>query len=139
VTCSLSRGGVAARLRRRARGRLLVFAALALAACEPSGPGRLTGFVQAPVATGAVVLEVTGTGVTGFADVGDARAFSGDADPSASSHRVVVVAPSRSRLRFRVDVEDVANLRPTAVVVSAVDYENRRISSLAGYSVTISR
>ena len=122
----------------RSRACLLALGLVLLGACEPSGPGALTGTVQAPVATGAVIVELTGTGITGFEGVGGVRTLPTTADPLTSSHRVIVVSPSGA-LRFRVLVEDVGGLAPRAVVVSAVDVANLPIESLAGFSLRISR
>jgi len=113
---------------------------LALAGCEPSGEGALEAVVQAPGPTGAVIVEVTGTGVVGFEGTGDVRTFSGSVDPTATLQRVVVVSASGARqLRFRVLVEDVGGRPPTAAVRSAVDTNNLPIDALEGYSVRISR
>ena len=53
-----------------------IAAALAVAGCEPSGPGDLTARVTAPSPTGAVVLEIAGEGVVGFEGTGDALTLS---------------------------------------------------------------
>src|SRR5688572_24369514 len=104
---------------RGAVGRLLVLGVVALAACEPSGEGALDAVVQAPTPTGAVSVEVTGTGVVGFEGVGDVRTFAGSVSPAATVHRVVVVSNAGTQqLRFRVLVEDVAALPPTGSVRS---------------------
>jgi hypothetical protein len=116
-----------------------MLAALALAACEPSGPGELTATVQAPRPTGALVVELTGTGITGFDGSGDVRAFAGSVDPAADTQRVVLVSTSGQRIRFRVQVQDLADPAPTALVVSAVDTHNDPIDALSGYGVRIAR
>ena len=118
------------------RRALLALVVVAAAACEPSGPGPLAGVVEGPLPLGAVVLEIRGTGITGFEGAGDTRTF---ADPRASNQRVVVVGSAAGELRFRVHVEDVSGLLPTATALSAVDANNRPIESLARISVQISR
>ena len=123
----------------RRRAQLLVLGALALAACEPSGPGELTATVQTPRPTGALVVELTGAGITGFEGAGDVRTFSGPMDAAADTQRVVVVSVSGQRIRFRVQVRDLADPAPTAVVLSAVDTDDDPIEALGGYSVRIAR
>jgi hypothetical protein len=120
--------------------RLLLLGVLALAACEPSGEGALDAVVQAPAPTGAVTVEVTGTGVVGFEGVGDVRTFAGSVSPTATVHRVVVVSVAGAQqIRFRVLVEDVGDAPPTASVRAAVDPSNAPIDEVGGYSVRISR
>jgi hypothetical protein len=121
---------------RRAGGVLALAALLGLAACEPSGPGTLTVDVG-PV--GAVVVELTGTGVVGFGGLGDARTFEAPAVAGALSRRVVVVSPTGANVRFKISVEDVGALFPTATIVSAVDAANEPIDALAGLSLRVSR
>jgi hypothetical protein len=121
------------------RARLLVLGALALAACEPSGPGELAATVQTPRPTGALVVELTGAGITGFDGAGDVRTFSGPVEAAADTQRVVVVSVSGQRIRFRVEVRDVSEAPPTATVISAVDLENEPIAALGGYRVRIAR
>ena len=121
------------------RRALLALVVVAAAACEPSGPGPLGGVVEGPLPLGAVVLEIRGTGITGFEGAGDTRTFADPADPRASNQRVVVVGSAAGELRFRVHVEDVSGLLPTATALSAVDANNRPIESLAGIFVQISR
>jgi hypothetical protein len=123
----------------RRRALLLLLVVLALAACEPSGPGELTATVRTPRPTGALVVELTGVGITGFDGAGDVRTFSGPVDAVVDTQRVVVVSVSGLRIRFRVQVRDLADPPPTAVVVSAVDQENDPIDALGGYSVRIAR
>jgi hypothetical protein len=124
---------------RRALRGLFVLAVLALAACEPSGEGVLTASVQAPRPTGALVIDVTGAGVLGFAGAGDTRTFSGPVDPRATSHRVIVVSTTGQRVTFRVQVEDVSAVPPTATVTAAADVGNAPIEALGGYAVRIAR
>ena len=126
------------RLRSVGRGLGLVLL-LCLGACEPSGPGPLTAIVTTPGPTGALVVEVVGTGITGFDGVGDVRTLEAPLAAGDSTRRVVVVSPSGAGLRFSVMVEDVSAPFPRAVVISAVDASNQPISSLTGYSIGISR
>ena len=123
---------------RPAAGALWALVVLALAGCEPNGEGALTASVEGPL-TGAVVVEVTGTGVLGFEDAGDVRTFSGAVDPRATTHRVIAVSASGQRIRFRVRVEELEAPPPRATVVAASDLDDAPIESLGGYSVRIAR
>ena len=120
----------------RRRARLLPLVALSLAACEPSGPGELTASVRTPRPTGAVVVELAGTGITGFDGAGDVRTFSGPVDVAADTQRVVVVSVSGERIRFRVQVRDLGDPPPTAVLM-AISFsrdaarDNKRLATLA--------
>jgi hypothetical protein len=113
--------------------------ALGAAACEPSGPGALTANVQAPVPTGAVVVELAGRDVTGFEGAGDVRVFAADPLATDSIRRVIVMSPSAGPLHFRIKVLDVGAPPPTAAVVDAVDAHNRKVTALTSYTVRISR
>jgi hypothetical protein len=126
------------------RGARIAFAAAALAlgvaACEPEGPGALSATVYAPVPTGAVLLEVVGTGITGFEGAGDVRAYAAESLRVDTLQRVIVMSPTGgAQLHLRVKVEDVSAEPPRATVVDAVDPTNRKITSLVGYTVRISR
>ena len=127
------------RAARALTGGLALVLVLGTAACEPSGPGDLAATVQAPVPTGALVIEMVGRGITGFGGLGDARTFASSPLRGAAGHRVILVSPSGAALRFRVQVEDVSENPPTATVVSAVDTSNRPIAALTGYTVRIAR
>lgn len=116
---------------------LVAFLVLAAAACEPSGPGSLTASVEGPVAAGAVVVELQGSGITGIEGAGGTRAFSAAAQNGR--HRIVVVGPEAGRLRFRVQVRDLASEPPTGRVVEAVDGQNRPIPSLTAFTVRVAR
>ncbi|MSR35507.1 MAG: hypothetical protein EXR95_02520 [Gemmatimonadetes bacterium] len=124
-------------------GAVALIAALALAlgvaACEPSGPGELTATVQAPVPTGAVVIELAGARITGFDGVGDTRTYAAEAVAGDTVQRVIVVSPTGASLRFRVRVEDVGAEPPRGAVIEAVDPTNRRITALTGYMVRVAR
>ena len=118
---------------------LAVLGVCAAAACEPSGPGDLTAAIDAPVPTGALVVEVAGPGITSFRGIGDVRTFYDPPSPGGRAHRVVVVSSSGRALRFRVEVEDVGGVLPVATVLSAVDVSNQPIAPLSGYSVRVAR
>ena len=76
-------------------GRVLGVLALgALGGCDlfgPGGPGTLEATVSAQVPLGAVVLEVTGVGITGFEDRGDTQAYGASVVEAEGRHRVVLI------------------------------------------------
>lgn len=111
---------------------------MALGACDwgPRGPGQLKGTVLSDVSpVGAIVLEISGPGVQGFSEAGRTRLFF--AEPSTDVYRVVLVAADPSRIRFRVDMDDVRSPMVTAVVVEAVDDNNVPILDLGGITVEL--
>lgn len=112
--------------------RLLATALVALLAgvggCDlfgPSGPGTLEATVSAGEPLGGLVLELRGPGITGFEARGDTRVFSRSAATPDGRHRVVLVGPEGSPLRFGITVEDLGADKPTLLVVSAVGPGNR--------------
>ncbi|MCG6954443.1 MAG: hypothetical protein LJF04_00500 [Gemmatimonadetes bacterium] len=117
-------------MRKRLIHGLLVSAALAIAACEtgPSGPGVLPGTVSAapPQTLGAVVLEVTGSGIEGFEGQAGSRAYGAMVSAANKRYRVVVVGTGQ--LGFGVKVDDIGGPKPTIEVVSAVDADNTAMS-----------
>ena len=112
--------------------------ALALGACDwgPRGPGQLRGTVISGVSpVGAIVLEISGPGVQGFSEAGQTRVFF--AETGTDLYRVVLVAADPSRVRFRVDMDDVRSPMVTAVVVEAVDDNDAPIPDLGGITVEL--
>jgi hypothetical protein len=109
---------------------LLMGAAVALTGCEtgPSGPGVMSGTVTAtpPGTLGAVVLEVTGSGIEGFEGQAGSRAYG--AVVSAENHRYRVVVVGTGELGFGVKVDDTGGPKPSVQVVSAVDADNAAMS-----------
>jgi len=118
-------------MRKRFLRVLALGAALALASCEtgPSGPGVLSGTVTAspPGDLGAVVLEVTGTGIEGFEGQAGSRAYGARVSAETDRYRVVVVGTGQ--LGFGVKVDDPRGPKPTVAVVSAVDAANAAMST----------
>ena len=123
---------------RRLRLVTVMAVALALGACDwgPRGPGQLRGIVV-PGANrvGAIVLEISGSGVQGFSEAGQTRLFF--AQPESNVYRVVLVASDPDRIRFRVDMDDVRSPVLTVVAVEAVDDSNEPIVDLSGITVEI--
>ena len=114
--------------------------ALTLGACDwgPRGSGQVTGIVLSGISpVGAIVLEVTGSGVQGFSEAGQTRVFFAEAETDV--YRVVLVGADPDRIRFRVDVDDVQGPTPTVVVVEAVDDSNAPITDLSGVTVELLR
>ncbi len=121
---------------RRPAALLLLLAAFGLQGCSdsgPQGPGPLSAVVESQGASvGAVVLSVSGPGVTGFQEVGSTRLF------SSGTQRVVLVGAGSGPLKFNILVNDRAASVPTVGVVEAVDVNNARLSVL-GLSVRLER
>lgn len=84
---------------------------------------------------GAIVLEVSGPGIQGFSEAGRTRVFFAEARTDV--YRVVLVAADPSRIRFRVDMDDVRSPMVTAVLVEAVDDNNAPIPDLNGITVEL--
>lgn len=113
--------------------------ALSVGACDlfgPSGPGTLEATVSADAPLGALVLELQGEGITGFVGRGDTRVYGRAVAPAQGRHRVILVAPEGSPLRFGIEVEDRGADKPSVLVVSAVDTENRA-SNAPGIQVKV--
>lgn len=116
------------RTRRPVTAVLALFSVALLASCEsgPSGPGVMAGTATATATAsqtlGAVVLEVTGSGITGFAGQGGSKAYGARLSAENGRYRVVVVGTGD--LGFGVQVDDVKGPTPTVQVVSAVDANN---------------
>lgn len=96
----------------------LLGALMATAGCDSDAAGTLLVTVEAPVALGAVVLEVVGSGVQGFEGVGDTQVYGGVVSVQQGRHRVVLVDPVGGVLRFGVLVRDVRATPPSMRVVS---------------------
>lgn len=129
-------------------GAGLLWLALGMVACSdggPSGPGAWTGLVRSSTApAGAVILELDGVGITEVDGVGPTHAFAhrtAGPDPVDGSEtwRVVLVTAAPGSMSFRVPVEDLGAGAPRAVVISAVDGEDEPLTSIASFSVEMSR
>lgn len=125
--------------------RVLLVAALALAACADAGPlighGVLSATLRSPHGDeGAAVLLLAGEGVLGVESVGQTEAYgavSGAAVAGAAT-RVVLVHPTGGTLTFQVEMIDLS--RPLVAVVREVagpDDELR--TELSGYRLELSR
>ena len=122
--------------------RALVMVALAsgvlVGACDsgPKGPGQLTGRLRSgPIPVGAIVLEFTGTGITGFSGVGATKVFFAENEPGV--FRVVMATPTAGEMNFLISVEDLEAPLPTVNSVEAVDSNNGGLGDLTGISVEV--
>ena len=86
--------------------RALVVSALVcgllVGACDsgPKGPGQLTGRLRSgPIPVGAIVLEFTGAGITGFSGSGVTQAFFAENAPGV--FRVVLVTTTAGEMDFK--------------------------------------
>jgi hypothetical protein len=114
---------------------------LALAGCDsgPEGPGVLTAKVTSPQPLGAVVLEFTGAGITGFEARGATRVFGAVGGPGRTRHRVVLVSPTgATEIPFGIGFEDRSGEMPSVVAVAASSPANAVVSA-AGLKVRIER
>lgn len=123
------------------RWAVLATALLVPAACDsgPEGPGPLTARVESAQPLGAVVLEVSGAGVTGFEGQGATRVFGAVDALGPGRHRVVLVSPDgATELRFSVVFADRKGAMPAVTALSAASPANVTMSA-AGVKVRIER
>lgn len=119
--------------RRGAARHLLATVVLAgavlAAACHsgPSGPGTLKATVVAPQTMGAVVLELTGGGVTGFESRGNTLAYGAAVVNQPDKYRVILVSPDGGEMQFGIKVTDLGAARPAVAAISATTVDNRRL------------
>ena len=126
-------------MRRSLRASVLA-CLLAAGACDfgPKGPGALTGRVASgPIPVGAIVLEFTGAGITGFSEAGSTRLFFRENAPG--QFRVVMVTPTPGEMSFQIQVEDVEAPFPSVATVQAVGGDNGGIANLTGIRVEVRR
>ena len=126
-------------------GRWVLLAALCTGACgdDPAGPGTYQARVRAStVVPGAVIVEVTGTGIVDMNGAGGTDAFwarTGGTEGGSETFRVVLVKEPAGELNFSVAVSDLDDPAPRAVVVSAVHANNVPVGDLNGFSVELIR
>jgi len=113
--------------RRRAPRLLLLIVAGLAAACDggPKGPGTRDGVVEGPANLGAVVLEVTGSGIQGFKGRGDTRAYGTVVSAAEGRHRVVLVDAAGGLIEFGITVEDLGAEPPLVTVLVAAGSDNQ--------------
>ncbi|HSW28054.1 MAG TPA: hypothetical protein VLH75_01055 [Longimicrobiales bacterium] len=127
--------------RRRLASGLALSAALALAACDsgPEGPGVLAAKVTSPQPLGAVVLEFTGAGITGFEARGTTQVFGAVGGAGSQRHRVILVSPAgTTEIPFGIAFQDRAGELPSVVAITASSPSNANASA-AGLKVRIER
>jgi hypothetical protein len=114
------------------RGRFVAAAALALilGACDsaPDGPGTIAAVVESPQPLGAVVLEFEGGGVEGFDGQGNTLVYSASVAATVRKHRVVLVSPDGSPMRFGIRVINVRDAQPTVTAISAATLDNAQVT-----------
>lgn len=100
---------------------------LGAAGCDsgPKGPGTLSATVVTSQPLGAVVLDFTGGGVTGFEPRGDTQVYS--ASLGGSHYRVILVSPSGTAIRFGIKVSEMSAARPTVASVMATSPGNEAV------------
>ena len=94
------------------RGGVVFAALLSMAACDsgPEGPGSLIGRATGD-ALGAVVLQVEGVGIQGFAGRGTTQVYWSGDPGRVNTHRVILIDPQGGDLGFEIIVEDRAMVR----------------------------
>ena len=120
--------------------RVILLAALAVAACSdfgPSlGPGILTATLRSPNGNeGAAVLILLGDGVIDVNAVGSTEAY---ATTSGETTRVVLINQSGGTLTVDVELSD-RRRRPVALVQEVAGPDDELRSDLSGYRVELSR
>lgn len=118
-----------------------VAGALVIAACDsgPEGPGVLSATVVSPQPLGAVVLEFTGTGITGFEVQGSTQVFGTPGGTGVQKHRVILVSPTgATEIRFGIEFADRAGKMPSVAAVSAASPANLPVTA-GGLKVRIER
>lgn len=123
------------------RGRLFMglLATLFLVGCGddgPSGPGTLQVTVSGTSELGAAVIEFAGPGL-GLPSTGQGDWVEGVA--TESGLRVLAVSNIGGALTFEIPVSDQSLPLPTATVLQASRVDNRRMVSVNGITVAISR
>lgn len=123
-------GGIFPERARRTPARRVarvLLAAAALAACDmgSEGPGAVTARITGEPSLGAVVLDITWTGVEGFGGLGNTRAYWARVEGSPDRYRVVLLDPVGGELGLTIEVQDVRGRVPIVTFVSAADVENR--------------
>lgn len=123
-------------------GRAVVLAgAVALWACDsgPEGPGVLSARVTSPQPLGAVVLEFTGTGITGFEARGTTQVFGAVGGAGSQKHRVILVSPAgATEILFGIAFLDRSGDMPSVTAIAASSATNASMTS-AGLKVRIER
>ena len=125
---------------RRALAVVALVSGLLAGACDsgPKGPGQLTGRVRSgPIPVGAIVLEFSGTGITGFSGSGATKVFFAENDPGV--FRVAMVTPTAGELSFRISVQDVEAAFPMVTAVEAVGGDNGALANLTGITVEVKK
>lgn len=127
---------------RRARVRALALVGvLVVAGCDsgPKGPGVLTARVTSPQPLGAVVLEFTGGGITGFQGQGTTQVFGAIGSGGSDTHRVILVSPSgATEIRFGIEFADRGGKMPSVAAISAASPANAALTA-GGLKVRIER
>lgn len=93
----------------------------------PKGPGTLSATVVSSQPLGAVVLDFTGGGITGFESQGDTQLYSASLGGSIPHYRVILVSPSGAEIRFGIKVSEVSGARPTVAAVTATSPTNEGV------------
>ena len=116
-----------------------LLALLAVAACDsgPSGPGALVVRVSGP-SLGGALIDVSGSGIQGFAGRGSTQAYGASVGVGGAAHRVLLIDPNGTEIVFEILVDDLGMEGPTLTVVSATGVDNST-QLVSGVSVLVER
>ena len=119
---------------------LAALAALLLAGCDSvtDGPGTIDAVVESSQPLGGVVLEFEGGGIDGFDGQGNALVYSAAISATVRKHRVILVSPDGSPLRFGIRVTNVRDAQPTVTGISATSTDNTSVP-VGGLQVRLER
>ncbi len=111
-----------------------------IAACDlgPSGPGTVSGTVTGDANLGAVVLDVTWPGVTGFTGRGSTQVYSAPVAGVPDRYRVILVSATGGDLPFAIEVADAYLQSPVVTVVEAARTDDRSLA-VSGLNVVLER
>lgn len=112
---------------------------LFLGACDsgPEGPGSFVGRASGE-SLGAVLLEVQGPGIAGFAGRGSTQVYSGGVPSKVDTYRVILVDPQGGDIGFEIEVEDLGMEGPIITVIQASRTDNVLMSP-SGVAVSVER
>jgi hypothetical protein len=93
--------------------------------------------IEGPIPLGAAIVEVQGAGVVGIEGAGTTHVFT--TPGAAGGYRVVLVGDTPGDLRFRVQVQELADPLPTATLVSASGADDIPLATIQAFQVNVVR
>jgi hypothetical protein len=119
----------------------LVLVAVASGCDEDRGPGTVQLTVAGDTPLGAVVVELTGSGIRGVDDLPGAWLEMSPVEgaPGGGVHRLVVVLQEPGAVEVGIQVADLDDRLPRARVVQASGPEDQLLASSADVQATVRR